>query len=249
MNRTFRMVSVVVLVMLFGAFGFANADVTISPATPGVGNCFPFGKGGDDGGDPWTPYAGFIYQNIPAFNLLAGDILAFDLGAVNDADIQLDIAMAPTTVNGGNIQSGSFVQVVSNTQTPANPRGDTIVGNFELQFIAEAPFSFPGGGLIIRFSNPSAAYLADTTCDQVLVNADSTDTSGYFVQRFYNDADGVSPWDNPSTGSIGAFQVINMLSIPGVGNSTVFPPFPAICGVPGASFPCRPVITSGPALR
>ncbi len=29
-------------------------------------------------------------------------------------------------------------------------------------------------------------------------------------------------------------------SVPGVGNSYVFPPFPPICGVPGASFPCVP---------
>ena len=238
MKKTFRMVSVVVLLLLFGAFGSANADVTISPVTPSVSNCFPFGSGMTDA---WTPYAGFIYQNVPAFNLSAGDSLAFDLGAVNDTDIQLDIAMAPTTVNGGTVQSGTFVQVVSNTQTPANPRGDTTIGNFELQFIAEAPFSFSGGGLIIRFSNPSAAYAVDTTCDQVLVNADSPDASGFFVQRFYRDADGVSPWDVPDSGSIGGFQVINsLISIPGVGNSFVFPPFPAICGVPGASFPCGP---------
>ena len=233
MKKTFRMVSVVVLVLLFGALGFATADVTISPAAPAVENCFPFGDGGS-----WNPYAGFIYQNVPAFNLLPGDTLAFDLGAMNDVNIELDIAMAPTTVNGGNIQSGSFVQVVSNTQTPANPLGDTIVGNFELQFIAEAPFSFPGGGLIIRFSNPSAAYLTANNCNQVLVNASNTDSSGYFVQRFYQDADGVSPWDTLDTGDIGGFQILNMISIPGVGNSAVFPPFPAICGVPGASFPC-----------
>ena len=58
----------------------------------------------------------------------------------------------------------------------------------------QAPFSFPGGGLIIRFSNPSASYLADITCTQVLVGADATDPSGFFVQRALNDPDGVSPW-------------------------------------------------------
>ena len=249
MKRAFRLVSVVVLVLLLGASGSVNADVTISPVTPGVGNCFPFGAGNDTSLGDWRPYAGFVYQNIPAFNLLAGDILAFDLGDVNDTNIQLDIAMAPTTVNGGTVEASSFVQVVSNTQTPANPLGDTTIGNFELQFIAETPFSFPGGGLIIRFSNPSAAYAVDTTCDQVLVNADSPDASGFFVQRFFRDADGVSPWDTTSTFSIGGFQVLNMISIPGVGNSAVFPPFPAICGVPGASFPCAPPTTVSPVLR
>lgn len=39
---------------------------------------------------------------------------------------------------------------------------------------------------------------------------------------------------------------VKALPVPGVGNSFVFPPFPAICGVPGASFPCGP---TGPALQ
>ena len=96
---------------------------------------------------------------------------------------------------------------MTNTQTPANPRGDTVIGNFELRFTAQAPFSFPGGGLIIRFSNPSAAHLADVTCDQIVVTAQSTDSSGFFVQRAFADADGAFQWDTQTQESIGGFQV------------------------------------------
>jgi RTX calcium-binding nonapeptide repeat (4 copies) len=181
----------------------AQSTVTIFPDTPDVGNCIPFG--GEFG--EWTPFAAFFYKNIPAFELKAGDLLAFDLGVQNDFDIQLDIALARTTTNGGTVEAQPFQAVVANTQTPANPRGDTTVGNFELQFTAQAPFSFPGGGLIIRFSNPGAAYMSDGTCDQVMVSAEDSDTSGFFVQRATGDADGISPWSNEGGGPIGAFQV------------------------------------------
>ena len=132
---------------------------------------------------------------------------AFDLAGLNDTDVGLEIALARTAVNGGIVEGQPFQTVVTNTQTPANPRGDTVIGNFELRFTAQAPFSFPGGGLIIRFSNPSAAHLADVTCDQIVVTAQSTDSSGFFVQRAFADADGVSPWDTQTQESIGGFQV------------------------------------------
>jgi hypothetical protein len=185
----------------------AQETVTISPTSPDVGNCFPFGIGDGPPGQDWTPFTGFIYRNLPPFELRPGDALAFDLGAPNDFDIELEIALAATTQNGGIENAGAFTTVVSNTQTPANPRGDTVIGNFELQFASEAAFDFPGGGLIIRFSNPSADYAADGDCDQVLVRATSSDPSGFFLQRFIRDADGAFPWSGGSTSDIGGFQV------------------------------------------
>ena len=189
------------------------ATVTIQPTdTLTVNNCFPFGAGGPYAGpgSGWDPIAGFVYQNVPAFNLNVGDTLAFDLGALNDVNIELDIAMAATTTNGGNVEDAAgFTTVVTNTQLPANPRGNAVVGDFELRFIAEAPFSFAGGGLIIRFSNSSVAYAADPTCSAVLVHASPADVSGNFVERFFRDADGVSPWDDGDLDSIGGFQIIN----------------------------------------
>jgi hypothetical protein len=205
MNKKLWLISfVMVLFLLASGLSYA-ATITIAPTdTQSMTNTFPFG-GGSVG---WTPYHGFIYKNVPAFNLQPGDILAFDLGLQNEVDIQLDIAMAPTTVNGGTLEAGPFTTVVTNTQTPQNPRGDTTLGNFELRFTVEQPFSFPGGGLIIRFSNPSASYAADNNSTFNLVAATTSDASGYFAGRFYRDSDGVSPWDNNDTGSIGGFQII-----------------------------------------
>jgi hypothetical protein len=204
MNKKLWLISFVMVLFLFGSGLSFAATITIAPTdTQSVSNCFPFGGGGAG----WTPYFGFIYKDIPAFNLHPGDILAFDLGALGQSDIQLDIELAPTTVNGGTVEAGPFTTVVTNTQTPQNPRGDATLGNFELRFTVEQPFNFSGGGLIIRFSNPSATYALDGSCSQVLVNAESSDASGYFVDRFYTDADGVSPWSNLNTEYIGGFQI------------------------------------------
>jgi hypothetical protein len=184
----------------------AQETITVFPSAPEVGNCFPFGVG-----EPtrWEPFMAFFYRNIPPFELKTGDTVAFDLGAVNDADVQLEIAMSATTANGGTQEAQPFQTVVTNTQTPANPRGDTVVGNFELRFTAEGPFSFAGGGLIIRFSNPSLAYQADNLCDAVMVHSDDpSDPSGFFVQRAYRDADGASPWANEEAENMAAFQLL-----------------------------------------
>ena len=198
------------VVLTQAAPAFAQAFVTVEPDVPDVGNCAPFGirPSGNPGiTGPWGPFGGFIYQNVPAFNLQVGGTLAFDLGAPNDVDIGLDIHMAPTTVNGGTSETGNFTKIVSNTAAPSNPRGDSITGNYELEFMAENPFIFPGGGLIIRFSNPSATYKTDITCTQVLVHGDPSDTSGFFVERFFPDANGFSPWDVEFPDTIGAFRV------------------------------------------
>jgi hypothetical protein len=204
--RLLALIAAVVAASALSAGTAQAATVTVFPNDPDVGNCFPFGLGEDPSG--WTPFAAFIYQNVPSFELKTGDTLAFDLGAVNDADIELDIALARTVSNGTIVEGESFKQVVSNSQTPQNPRGDTTVGNFELRFSAEAPFSFPGGGLIIRFSDPSTSYAADNTCNGNLVNTESTDTSGFFVRRAFHDPDGVFPWSNLDPTDIGAFQVV-----------------------------------------
>jgi hypothetical protein len=190
----------------WGAPVARSATITVAPNEPDTAQCFPLAIGLDPS-DPWTPFAAFFYRNIPPFELKPGDELAFDLAGLNDADVQLNIALARTTVNGGTVQGQPFQRVVTNTQTPVNPRGDTTIGNFEVRFAAEAPFSFPGGGLIIRFSNPSASYRADDTCDQIVVNALATDSSGFFVQRAFTDDDGVSPWDVETEESIGGFRV------------------------------------------
>jgi hypothetical protein len=193
--------------LLVGLAGSAAAStVTINPASPEgpPANNFPFGVG-----NIWTPNAGFVYKNVPPFLLKPGDTVAFDLGVQNDVNIQLQIDMAATTVNGGDVQTADgFTTVVTNTELPDNPRGDTIIGNYELAFPVQIPFSFPGGGLIIRFSNPGGAFAADGTGTGVLVNrALGTDPSGNFVERFFTDPDGGAPWSNAAPGDIGGFRL------------------------------------------
>jgi hypothetical protein len=195
------------LAVLIGQAGIGSAQaastVTVNPAGPNSDpNEFPFGRA-----DVW-PQMGFVYQNVPAFNLKTGDTIAFDLGAQNDVDIQLQISMAATTVNGGDVP-GPYTTVVTNTQLPLNPRGNTVMGDYELQFTAQAPFNFNGGGLIIRFSSPGGVFATDTVQQNAtLVNdADATDSSGFFVKRFFNDADGLPPYGDSDTQGIGGFRL------------------------------------------
>ncbi len=44
-------------------------------------------------------------------------------------------------------------------------------------------------------------------------------------------------------------DILPVRNTPGTAYFHVFPPFPAVCGVPGASFPCAPAATVSPALR
>jgi hypothetical protein len=191
--------------------------VNVNPAGPvSDPNSFPFGRA-----DSW-PQLGFVYQNIPAFNLKAGDTIAFDLGAQNNLDIQLQISMAPTTANGGDIP-GAYTTVVNNTQVPVNPRGNTVMGDYELQFTAQAPFTFAGGGLIIRFSDPGGAYATDLQEDATLINnANSTDSSGFFVKRFFHDADGLPPYTDSDTQGIAGFRLtlLDALAAPPIAPGT-----------------------------
>jgi hypothetical protein len=180
--------------------------IRIYPNSPDIGNAFPFGIGGPS---HWEPYEVFVYKNIPAFQLKPSDVLAFDTtSALNEVPIQMDIDLAAATTNGGDVAAQPFTKVVFNTQSASSPRGDTVTGNFDLAFLTRAPFSFAGGGLIIRFSNSSPAYAADATGTFNLVGAMSSDSTGFFVERGYVDTDGAAPWSNVEGAAIGAFQLI-----------------------------------------
>ncbi len=90
------------------------------------------------------------------------------------------------------------------TQLPGNPLGNNVIGDYELTYTAVAPFSFPGGGLIIGVgASPPGSY-ADGGCEQVLVNTDASDASGQFYCRFFFQADqtgGVLDPANPGGGN------------------------------------------------
>ena len=203
--------------MLAGLAGSAEASqVTIAPNSLSTASNFPFGTGSF-----WVPNMGFIYKNVPAFQLRPNDSIAFDLSAMNDADDQLDIAMTPTTTNGGNAPAASYTTIVTNSQAPTNPRGNTVNGDFELQYKVQLPFNFAGGGLIIRFSNPGSQLAVDASATSVVTNAGgSADTSGHFVQRFFGDADGIPPYTNSDGAFIDAFR-LNIADAPqGGGNGS-----------------------------
>lgn len=180
----------------------AATTITIAPDTPSVGNAFPFGRG-----DLWTPFMGFVYKNVPAFALKPNDVLAFDLRNPNEVAIQLKLEMVATTVNGGDIPAGAFTTIASNTQTPANPVGNAVSGDFELRFRSESAFAFAGGGLLIRASSPGGAFAADATPQSVLNGGAATDTSGFFAGRYYADIDGLPPYGASDIIDIASFRV------------------------------------------
>jgi hypothetical protein len=165
-------------------------------------NCFPFGSNTEAD----FRFMGFIYRNVPPFQLRVGDKFAFDTAALNNQDTRRNIYFAAASANpapGGNpqdIRALGWTQITSDTQVPENPRGDTVFGNYELTYTAQAAFDFTGGGLIIAFgASPPGAY-ADTGCDQVLVWTTSGDSSGSFHRRFYNLADlTLGPLDSVAT--------------------------------------------------
>ena len=168
---------------------FINGQtISIFPASgTSVGNCIPFGQNTIYG------FQGFIYRNIPSFSLSAGDKISFDLGSLNDVDVRRNIYIAaanknPTAFSGAsqNVLALSWTKIVSETQVPINPRGNTVSGDYELTYTAETSFSFSGGGFIIGFGATPPGTYGDGGCDQVLVGTNYSDASGYFYCRFYS---------------------------------------------------------------
>lgn len=114
----------------------------------------------------WRPAMGFVYRNVEAFDLSIGDTIAFDtqtqvLGppAVTDLGFlpQLDIALAhasdPANLFKPDDLPGSDFTIVAHAAAAASP-GNRTAGDYDLVFKVDAPFHFPGGGLIIRVTNP-----------------------------------------------------------------------------------------------
>jgi hypothetical protein len=185
----------------------ASAEtITIAPNAPGATDNKPFGA--TSGLCTWTPYFAGVYKNVPPFALKPGDGLSFDLKTANDVDIHLDVELAATAGNGSDVPAGPFTRVVPTAQTPSNPRGNTTQGDFELGFSADTPFSFPGGGLIIRMSNPSSAFATDASCagEGWSLTGDASDASAYFVKRAWGNS-GQPPWQAETATAVPAFRL------------------------------------------
>ena len=114
----------------------------------------------------------------------------------------MDIALSGTIFNGSSIEDTAGFTTVVEAGTPADPDGNTTKGDFELAFDVESSFSFAGGGLIVRFV-PTGPYVGDADCTQVLMYGQGGDASGYFVERFFADTDGVYPWEDGDDSAIG----------------------------------------------
>ncbi|MET0012637.1 MAG: hypothetical protein ABW085_01345 [Sedimenticola sp.] len=166
-----------------GVLTLLGAGSTVSAVTmdytgtsQSIGNCIPFGCP-----DSYDPHMGFVYQDINPFTLNPGDVIAFDMGAVNDHELSFDLSLAATTTNGGyTVDSNGFTLVSS---LGAGHFGDTIVGNFDLAFIVNTTFTFNGGGLIVDFLNTNGPVNDTTHSGSTLV---ASLDSPYTVRRYFN---------------------------------------------------------------
>ena len=138
--------------------------------------------------DPlWLPSMGFVYRNVEAFELSPGDTIAFDIqmGALDPPNLgflpQLDIALAhapdPQKPFKPDVLPESDFTVVAHAAIAASP-GNLIAGDYDLAFTVDAPFSFPGGGLIIRVNNPKGPLAVKGSQDCLFVIIADTQPSG-----------------------------------------------------------------------
>lgn len=145
-----------------------------------VGNCLPFGLSNSEAfGWGKIPYFFFQYKNLPAVTINPGDVLAFDLGAVNDyIPAFASIALATPAQD----TAGTYTTIV--TDSAGSGYGDTILDNFDLRFTITNKYIFAGGDLIIRFEKGgnaaiSTGFSSDGSCTEVVVGTYGFDSSGW----------------------------------------------------------------------
>lgn len=185
----------------------AAADViTIDDGTnPGLAS-MPFTCALGDDTELWLPSMGFVYRNVEPFQLSPGDTIAFDIQmpAGGPADLgflpQLDIALAhapnPLLPFQPELVTGSDFTTVANDAIAAVP-GNRIAGDYELSFTADAPFRFPGGGLIIRVRDPKGPLATRNflSCLSVISSDRQPGGANRLVGTFIRD-EGEYPWDD-----------------------------------------------------
>ena len=161
----------------------------------------------------WRPAMGFVYRNVEAFDLSVGDTIAFDiqLPAAGPSDLgflpQLDIALAhsdPANLfKPDDLPGSSDFTIVAHAATAASP-GNQMPEDYDLAFKVDAPFHFPGGGLIIRVSNPVGALATrhDLDCLKAITVDTAPSAARRLVGTFKLD-DGEYPWlaENTSLGA------------------------------------------------
>ena len=207
--KTKIMKKTLLFLSLFASQYSLRAQTELASITPttvlGVGNAYPFG---DEAGD----FVTFIYKNVAAFTMTVGNQIAFDLGALNDVPVTVDIYFSD--LSSGYVVQG-YTQVVPESQTPLNPYGNTTIGDYELRYTATTAFTHAAGNFAITFRNTN-----DFNYDQVLVYTNSSDPSGNFFGRNYEGG------SLPATGStftasdfyektyIGGFKIFDIVPLP-----------------------------------
>jgi hypothetical protein len=123
-----------------------------------------------------------------------------------------------SNVTSQGIRALAWTKVVSDSQIPLNPRSNFATGDYELMYTAEAPFSFPGGGLIVGFGGSPPGVFADFGCEPVLVSTTCNDASGHFYARFFSKPDQtLEVLDDAGWGGTGlelGGMVINIIASP-----------------------------------
>src|SRR5262249_37698728 len=156
-----------------------------------------------------------VYRNVEPFDLAAGDTIAFDIqmraGDPDDLGFrpQLDIALAhasdPALPFKPDDLPGSDFTIVAHGGV-AHGAGHRAGRGYDLVATCDPPFHFPGGGLIIRVSNPQGVLGPRGSADCLpVITADMMPTgTNRLVGTFKLEA-GEYPW-----------AVENTMNVPGV---------------------------------
>ncbi|HET7502809.1 MAG TPA: OmpA family protein, partial [Kofleriaceae bacterium] len=175
---------------------------------PGFSN-IPFTCSVGQDGEIWLPSMGFVYRDVEPFELAAGDTIAFDIemSPTDPDDLgfrpQLDIALAHASnaqpFQPDDLPGSDFTTVVHGSA--ASSQGNRTPDDYDLVFTADAPFSFPGGGLIIRVQKPlgELAIRTEAQCLPVISADEAPNGTNRLVGTFKIDQDGEAPFENVNT--------------------------------------------------
>ncbi|HEX3758521.1 MAG TPA: OmpA family protein [Kofleriaceae bacterium] len=187
----------------------SSADViTIDDAGRQATSSIPFTCSLSSDGALWLPTMGFVYRNVERFDLSPGDTIAFDIQMPDPgpADLQfrpqVDLALAHASDPANPFVPDHVAGATTDFTTVAHGAiasgpGNKISRDYDLSFTVDAPFSFPGGGLIIRVSNPQGVLSTATDCVSA-ITADLAPTgTNRLVGTFRFDLDGEAPFTDP----------------------------------------------------
>ena len=158
----------------------------------------------------WLPTMGFVYRNVERFELSLGDTIAFDtqmrvsdptdLGFRPQVDLALAHASDPLNPFKPDDLPGSDFTTVAHGAIASGP-GNGIVHDYDLVFIVDAPFSFRGGGLIIRVANPQGVLATKTDKDCLsVITADLRPSGTNRLVGTFRLQPGEYPWNPASEG-------------------------------------------------